>query len=113
MMRLSAEGRVFRKEDIDQMSADGVNGQFAHEGGKYNIWLYAGGVNCYHRWERRIFKKMRDEDGKALGGGALDNVNEMNVNEARRQGAKITTNDPDVAKAEIDKPDGGRHPNRK
>ena len=31
---------------------------------KYDILaLYGGGVNCYHFWERRIFKKKRQEDG--------------------------------------------------
>ena len=91
------------------MSEDGVNGQFAHSGGKYDIFLYAGGVNCYHRWERRIYKKKRDENGKPLGGNALQNTFEVNVNEARRQGAVIPKNDPDVAKAEIDKPNKGRY----
>ena len=35
------------------------------------------------------------------------NVNEVNVNEARRQGAKIPKNNPDVAIAEITKPNKG------
>lgn len=107
MMQLSNSGKVFRKEDIEKMGEDGVNGQFAHEGGKYNIFLYAGGVNCYHRWERRIYKKKRDEDGKPLGGNAMQNTFEVNVNEAKRQGAKIPVNDSDVAIAEIDKPNKG------
>lgn len=107
MMTLSKAGKVFRKEDIDKMSADGVNGQFAHSGGKYNIFLYAGGVNCYHRWERRIFKKRRDENGNPLGGNAMQNTFPVNVNEARRQGANIPKNPKDVATAEIDKPNKG------
>lgn len=109
MMALSLAGKVFRKEDIDKMSDDGVNGQFAHSGGKYDIFLYAGGVNCHHRWERRIFKKRRDSDGNPLGGNAMQNTFPVNVNEAKRQGAKIPKNDPDVAKAEIDKPNKGRY----
>ena len=107
MFALSNKGKVFRKEDIDKMSADGVNGEFAHEGGKYNIFLYAGGVNCHHRWERRIYKKNRDEDGKPLGGNALQNTKPFSVSEARRQGAKIPVNPKDVAIAEIDKPNKG------
>jgi len=110
MMSLAQGGRVFRKEDIDKMSSDGVNGQFAHSGGTYDIFLYGGGVNCYHRWERRIYKKKRDEDGKPLGGNALQNTFPVNVSEARRQGAKLPKNDPDVAKAEIDKPNNGAYP---
>ena len=110
MVALSDKGKVFRKEDIELMSMQGVNGQFAHSGGKYDIFLYAGGVNCYHRWERRIFKKKLNKDGKPYGGGALQQTTEVNVNEARRQGAKIPKNNPDVAIAEITKPNKGAYP---
>lgn len=110
MVSLSDSGKVFRKEDIEKMSADGVNGQFAHSGGKYDIFLYGGGVNCYHRWERRIFKKKRQEDGELYKGNAMQNTTEVNVNEARRQGAKIPKNNKDVAKAEITKPNRGAYP---
>ena len=110
MISLASEGKVYRKEDIELMSMQGVNGQFAHEGGKYDIFLYGGGVNCYHRWERRIFKKKLNEDGKPYGGNAMQQTTEVNVNEARRQGAKIPKNNPDVAIAEITKPNKGRYP---
>ena len=63
MISLSDRGKVYRKEDIELMSMQGVNGKFAHSGGKYDIFLYGGGVNCYHRWERRVFKKKLNEDG--------------------------------------------------
>lgn len=110
MMSLSEAGKVFRKEDIDAMSEAGINGEFAHEGGKYDIFLYGGGVNCYHRWERRVFKKRTQENGDLYGGNAMQNTDELNVNEARRQGARIPQNPRDVAIAEIDKPNKGRYP---
>jgi hypothetical protein len=110
MMSLANSGKVFRKEDIDKMSSDGVNGQFAHSGGKYDIFLYGGGVNCYHRWERRIYKKKTQKNGDLFGGNALQNTFPLNVNEARRQGAKLPRNAKDVAIAEIDKPNKGRYP---
>ena len=109
MRALEMSGKVFRKEDIVQMGNDGVNGQFAHSGGKYSIWLYGGGVNCYHRWERRIFKKKEQEDGELYKGNAMQNTNEVNVSEAKRQGAKIPKNAKDVAIAEIDKANKGRY----
>mgnify|MGYP003631848896 CR=1 FL=1 len=107
MISLAGAGKVFRKEDIAKMSADGVNGKFAHTGGKYDIFLYGGGVNCYHRWERRIFKKKTQDDGDLYGGNAMQNVKPVNVNQARREGAKIPKNNPDVAIAEITKPNKG------
>jgi hypothetical protein len=87
----------------------GVNGKFAHSGGKYDIFLYGGGVNCYHRWERRVFKKKLNEDGKPKGGNAMQQTTAVNVNEAKRQGYKPVKNAKDVAIAEIDKPNNGRY----
>lgn len=110
MISLSEQGKVFRKEDIDKMSADGVNGEFANSGGKYDIFLYGGGVNCYHRWERRIYKKRLQEDGEPYGGNAMQNTDFINVNQARRQGFNPPKNPKDVAIAEIDKPNNGRYP---
>ena len=40
----------------------------------------------------------------------MQNTKEVNVNEARRQGAKIPKNNKDVAKAEITKPNRGAYP---
>ncbi len=109
MISLSDSGKVYRKEDIELMSMQGVNGKFAHSGGKYDIFLYGGGVNCYHRWERRVFKKKLNEDGKPKGGGAMQQTTSVNVNEAKRQGYKPVKNAKDVAIAEIDKPNNGRY----
>ena len=62
MVALSDSGKVFRKEDIEKMSADGVNGEFAHSGGKYDIFLYAGGVTVIiggrEEYLKRNVKKM-------------------------------------------------------
>lgn len=111
MRSLEGQGKVFRKEDIEQMSADGVNGSFAHPPAtKYDIFLYGGGVNCYHRWERRIYKKKLNDKGEPMGGNAMQNTTEVSVTQARGQGFHPVKNEPDVAIAEIDKPDNGRYP---
>ncbi len=44
-------GKVFRKEDIDQMSFRTENGEF----GTYSIFKYKGSYGCRHRWKRLIF----------------------------------------------------------
>ncbi len=110
MMSLSRRGKVFRSEDIEQMQKDGVNIEFGHNKKAYSIWLYAGGVNCYHRWERRIYKKKTQKNGNLYGGNATQNTTVVNVNEARRQGADIVKNPKDVSVAEILKPNKGRYP---
>lgn len=56
MMELSDAGVEYRYEDIQAMSDDGVNGQFAQAGSSsYPIFDWAGGKNCQHGWKRRIY----------------------------------------------------------
>tara|TARA_R110000803_G_scaffold23716_2_gene57936 strand:- start:699 stop:2564 length:1866 start_codon:yes stop_codon:yes gene_type:complete len=55
MMDLSKGGAMYRYEDINDMSEDGVNGQFAHSGGSYSILKYKGGCFCRHAFQRNIF----------------------------------------------------------
>jgi hypothetical protein len=102
---------LYRKEDIGQMSARGVNKSFGHKGRNYSLFKYKGGVNCYHRWERRIYKKKLKKDGTEWGGNALQGTKFVNVNQAVREGFKMPKNPKEVAKAPIDMPRQGHHPN--
>lgn len=104
-------GKVYRKEDIGFMSAKGVNKKHGHKGRNYSIFKYKGGVNCYHRWERRVYKKKLKKDGETYGGNALQGTNFKNVNQAIREGWKAPKNPKEVAIAPIDMPRNGHHPN--
>ena len=104
---------LYRKEDIGMMSARGVNKSFGHKGKNYSLFKYKGGVNCYHRWERRIYKKRLKKDGTEWGGNALQGTKFVNVNQAVREGFKLPKNPKEVSKAPIDMPRQGRHPNNK
>jgi hypothetical protein len=44
------------------MSLRGENEEF----GKYDIFTYKGNVNCRHRWEQVIFKKLASGEEKQL-----------------------------------------------
>jgi len=67
------QGLVFRYEDIQEMSEDGVNGQFAPEGQTtYDIFLWKGGVYCHHYFKRLIYFRKR-EKGKFLPNDGLQN----------------------------------------
>jgi len=107
---LSAD-KLYRKEDIGMMSARGVNKKFGHKGRNYSLFLYKGGPNCYHRWERRVYKKKLKKDGEPYGGNALQGTNFKNVNQAIREGYKPKKNPKEVATAPIDMPRQGHHPN--
>ena len=65
MVALTKQGVVYRREDINQMSFSGVNGQFAPSGrSTYSIWRFKGGVNCHHAWYRVTY--MRKTQGGAF-----------------------------------------------
>ena len=102
---------LYRKEDIGMMSARGVNKSFGHKGRNYSLFKYKGGVNCYHRWERRIYKKRLKKDGTEWGGNALQGTKFVNVNQAVREGFKLPKNPKEVSVAPIDMPRQGHHPN--
>jgi hypothetical protein len=106
-----SQGKLYRKEDIGMMSARGVNKKFGHKGRNYSLFKYKGGVNCYHRWERRIYKKKLKKNGEPYGGDALRGTNYVNVNQAVRAGFKLPKNPKEVAVAPIDMPRQGHHPN--
>jgi hypothetical protein len=96
---LMSAGRVYRKEDIEALSS---NGGAEAQGKPYSVWLYKGGANCYHRWERRVYRKKLTKDGKVWGGGTLNGTDIINVNEAVRQGFKLPKNAKEVAIAPIE-----------
>tara|TARA_R110000803_G_scaffold16021_5_gene44096 strand:+ start:2526 stop:4409 length:1884 start_codon:yes stop_codon:yes gene_type:complete len=103
--------KVYRKEDIGFMSAQGVNKSHGHKGKNYSIFKFKGGVNCHHRWERRVYKKKLKKNGEPYGGDALAGTKFVNVNQAVRSGFKLPKNPSEVGKAPIDMPNNGHHPN--
>ena len=109
--RMIRAKKLYRKEDIAQMSFRGVNKEFGHKKQNYSLFKWQGGVNCYHRWERRIYKKRLTKDGQPYGGGALDNAKFINVNQAVREGFKLPKNPKQVSEANITRTDRGHHPN--
>ena len=58
--------KVYRKEDILEMTRKRVNPKFAKKDSKtgtYSIWLYKGGARCKHRWYRQTYLKRYDNAG--------------------------------------------------
>lgn len=106
---LEGSGKVYRKEDIRKMK--GMNTELGHNGQPYSIWMHKGGVNCYHGWERRIYKKRLRKDGEPYGGAGLTNTRKVSVNDAKKAGWKAKPQSKRVAEAQIDRADKGHHPN--
>ena len=73
MVGMSKDGAVFKYEDIQQMSDDGVNGEFAPTGqSSYDIFRWKGGAFCHHFWKRQIYFR-KQEKGRFLPNKGLDN----------------------------------------
>ena len=54
---MTSARKVYRKEDILQMTNKPVNRGWGPKGAAtYSIWLYKGGGNCHHFWLRQIYK---------------------------------------------------------
>ncbi len=74
MVSMSKNGKVFRYEDIQNMSDNGVNGQFAPSGSSsYDIFTFKGGCFCRHAFKRLIFMRKRDEKGRIMPNNGLEN----------------------------------------
>ena len=63
MMRLAKAGFVYRLEDIDKASREGVNKQLGHKGRPYDLFRFKGGVYCRHAWKVILY---RLKDGTEL-----------------------------------------------
>ena len=54
--KMTSANKIYRKEDILLMSQQVVNEGWGPKGvDTYDIWLYKGGGNCHHRWNKRVY----------------------------------------------------------
>jgi hypothetical protein len=94
--------KIYRKEDIMQMSTKAVNAGWGLNGADtYDIWLYKGGGACHHFWMRKTYM------AKDVIPDATNPNAEISVNEAKREGFSPEVNDPKVAKRPVDMPNKG------
>jgi hypothetical protein len=111
--KMVSANKVYRKEDIEAMGSKAVNAGFGPNGtNTYSIWFYKGGANCHHFWMRKTYFRKRNQDGTfktAPDSNAQFDANEkqVSVNQAKRAGVPLETNDPLVAKRPIDMPNNG------
>lgn len=65
MLQLSRT-KVFSREDIDNMTSQGVNAAFNSpiRSGNYDVFRFAGGANCKHHWAE--YKMFKGSDNKTI-----------------------------------------------
>ena len=105
MMGRTGKGVVYRKEDIDQASFQGVNKSFGHNGNSYSLFKFKGGVNCGHYWNENLYRLKSKTEKYISKGKEVDSIPKT-----------YTPKGEQYDKAEIapkDMPDNGHHPNYK
>jgi len=96
--------KIYRKEDIMQMSQRAVNAGWGLNGADtYDIWLYKGGGACHHFWMRKTYMAKAEGVKPDVGNPRA----EVSVNKARKEGFKPETNDKKVATRPVDMPKKG------
>ena len=94
--------KIYRKEDIMQMSTKAVNAGWGLAGADtYDIWLYKGGGGCHHFWMRKTYM------AKGVKPDATNPNAEVSVNKAKKEGFKPEVNDKKVAMRPKDMPNQG------
>lgn len=106
--------KIYRKEDILRMSNSIVNGFYINAEGKeigfgakgaltYDIWLYKGGANCHHRWNKQVYAQFDSRFGIDVNS---PKAKQIAVAKAEKFGYKIKNNAL-VSTRPIDMPNRG------
>lgn len=95
MVSAAKAGYVYRYEDLQAMEPDTntLNPNMGHNGSTFSVWLYHGGVNCKHYFERRVYFRKR-EKGRFIADNGLESSNPISVAKAIRAGMPLK----DIAK---------------
>lgn len=107
--RMMAAKKIYRKEDITNMSGQIVNAGWGPEGTDlYSIWFYKGGGNCHHRWNKRVYATF---SGKAIDVNSKE-LKQVAVRKAEKLGY-VVKNDSKVSTLPKDMPYNGFLPTNK
>ena len=93
--------KIYRKEDIIKMGGQAVNKGWGPNGADtYSIWIYKGGGNCHHRWNKQVYAAF---EGKALD---IPNAKQIAQAKASKFGYTIK-NEALVSQRPVDMPYNG------
>jgi len=56
MMNMASAGIVWRIEDIDKASREGVNRELGHNRQAYDLFKFKGGIYCRHKWKKVLYR---------------------------------------------------------
>jgi hypothetical protein len=79
--------KVYRKEDIIKMETVPVNPGWGPKGvDTYSVWLYKGGGDCNHRWNKAVYATF---EGKAID---VETARQIAGKKAEKLGYKVVNN---------------------
>jgi len=103
MMSRTSKGVVYRKEDIDNASFQGVNNNFGHKGQNYSLFKFKGGIYCGHFWQEELYRMKSETEKYISKGKEVDTI----PNSYQPKGSEYK----DAAEAPIDMKNRGAYPN--
>ena len=103
----NGKAAVYRIEDIDKASKEGVNKKFGHKGKEYDLFRWKGGPYCRHIWEAVLYRlKDKTKPSKYL-------RNYQETGSIPQTYMPTPYGHKDAKKAPADMDNGGHHPNWK
>jgi len=103
MMSRTGKGVVYRKEDVDKASFQGVNKEFGHKGQNYSLFRFKGGVNCGHFFQEQLYRVKSKTEKYISRGEDVDKIPSTYTPKGKQYS--------DAKKAPKDMPNNGHHPN--
>ena len=111
MINRTKSGIVYRIEDIDKASRN-MNFKAAklpmHNGQKYDLFKFKGGVYCRHKWQQILYK-VKNLDNK----GSEDLDDYKKTKSIPKSYVRKPAGSKQAVKAPVNMPNNGHHPNYK
>ena len=112
MMDRTYDGKVYRIEDIDKASRNGVNKQLGHKGRAYDLFKFKGGIYCRHKWKEVLYRLKKST--KIVDGEMPENIGDYKTVSNIPSSYKPNPRGIDKAKtATVNMPDQGAYPGTK
>ena len=112
MMDRTYDGKVYRIEDIDKASRNGVNKQLGHKGRAYDLFKFKGGIYCRHKWKEVLYRLKKST--KIVDGEMPENIGDYKTVSSIPSSYKPNPRGIDKAKtAPVNMPDQGAYPGTK
>ena len=106
MMRLAREKVVYRLEDIDRASRDGVNRVLGHKGRAYDLFKFKGGIYCRHAWEEVLYRLKANTEKSEY----LDDYKKVGINGIPKSYRPRPFGSKQAKEAPVNMPNQGAYP---